>query len=75
LINDFVAAGYGVLTLNIDTECVTLQKALKQTTAPIACVGAGMDLGQCYLISTFFYLHYYQRYDPICCLKLFLDYY
>ena len=23
--NDFVAAGYGLLTLDVDTECVTLQ--------------------------------------------------
>lgn len=25
LVNDFVAAGYGLLTLDIDTECITLQ--------------------------------------------------
>jgi glucokinase len=25
LINDFVAAGYGLLTLNHSTECITLQ--------------------------------------------------
>lgn len=45
LINDFVAAGYGVLTLNVSKECITLQKAEKQTTAPIACIGAGTGLG------------------------------
>jgi glucokinase len=49
LINDFVAAGYGVLTLNTDHECITLQRAVKQTTAPIACIGAGTGLGQCFL--------------------------
>ena len=25
LVNDFVAAGYGLLTLDVDTECITLQ--------------------------------------------------
>lgn len=25
LVNDFVAAGYGLLTLDIDTECATVQ--------------------------------------------------
>lgn len=25
LVNDFVAAGYGLLTLDIDTECTTVQ--------------------------------------------------
>ena len=49
LINDFVAAGYGVLTLNTEHECITLQRAVKQTTAPIACIGAGTGLGQCFL--------------------------
>ena len=46
LINDFVAAGYGVLTLNTDVECITLQKATMQSTAPIACIGAGTGLGK-----------------------------
>lgn len=49
LINDFVAAGYGVLTLNTDQECITLQKAVMQGNAPIACIGAGTGLGQCFL--------------------------
>ena len=49
LINDFVAAGYGVLTLNTDVECITLQRAEKQVNAPIACIGAGTGLGQCFL--------------------------
>mmetsp|Transcript_1084 Transcript_1084/g.1214 ORF Transcript_1084/g.1214 Transcript_1084/m.1214 type:complete len:434 (+) Transcript_1084:124-1425(+) len=49
LINDFVAAGYGVLTLDIDKECKVLQKASHQSSAPIACIGAGTGLGQCYL--------------------------
>ena len=49
LINDFVAAGYGVLTVNVEKECLTLQKADRDSSAPIACIGAGTGLGQCYL--------------------------
>ena len=49
LINDFEAAGYGLLTLNTEIECVTLQRAEKQSGAPIACIGAGTGLGQCFL--------------------------
>ena len=48
LINDFVANGYGLLTLNHDKECVCLQDAPKIAGAPIACVGAGTGLGECY---------------------------
>lgn len=25
LVNDFVAAGYGLLTLDVESECITLQ--------------------------------------------------
>mmetsp|Transcript_23127 Transcript_23127/g.21023 ORF Transcript_23127/g.21023 Transcript_23127/m.21023 type:complete len:409 (-) Transcript_23127:71-1297(-) len=49
LINDFVANGYALLTLNEETECKVLQKAPKQPNAPIACIGAGTGLGECFL--------------------------
>lgn len=51
LVNDFVACGYGILTLDHDTECVTLQAGEKgrDPKAPIACIGAGTGLGECYL--------------------------
>lgn len=50
LVNDFLAVGYGLLTLKEETECVTLQAAPKCTTAPIACIGAGTGLGECFLV-------------------------
>lgn len=46
LVNDFVAAGYGLLTLDRDKECVCLQEAPHVEGAPIACVGAGTGLGE-----------------------------
>ena len=46
LINDFVANGYGLLTLDIGTECETLQASTRVKGAPIACVGAGTGLGE-----------------------------
>ena len=49
LINDFLAVGYGLLTLDEDRECLVLQKAEKRTTHPIACIGAGTGLGECFL--------------------------
>ena len=52
LINDFVAMGYGLLTLNEDTECQILQNASKVKGAPMACIGAGTGLGECYLTSS-----------------------
>jgi glucokinase len=36
LVNDFVAVGYGLLTLNENEECLVLQKGIKNKTAPIA---------------------------------------
>jgi glucokinase len=48
LINDFVAQGYGVLTLDESIECLVLQSAPK-LTAPIVCIGPGTGLGQCFL--------------------------
>ena len=49
LINDFLAMGYGILTLDEEKECVALQKAEKVRSAPIACIGAGTGLGECFL--------------------------
>ena len=48
LINDFVANGYGLLTLDEKSECVTLQGSPKVDGAPIACIGAGTGLGECF---------------------------
>ena len=48
LINDFVANGYGLLTLDEANECVSLQGAQKVAGAPIACIGAGTGLGECF---------------------------
>lgn len=49
LINDFVAVGYGLFSIDNDTECVTLQDAPRNPYAPVACIGAGTGLGQCFL--------------------------
>ena len=51
LVNDFVANGYGLLTLDEETECIALSNAPKVPNAPIACIGAGTGLGECYLTS------------------------
>uniref|UniRef100_A0A7S1HTF8 Glucokinase n=1 Tax=Eutreptiella gymnastica TaxID=73025 RepID=A0A7S1HTF8_9EUGL len=48
LINDFVANGYGLLTLKRE-ETVTLQDAPVKQGAPIACIGAGTGLGETFL--------------------------
>ena len=48
LINDFEAQGYGLLTLS-PQEKIKLNSAEPQPGAPIACVGAGTGLGECYL--------------------------
>jgi len=48
VINDFVAQGYGVLTL-ADSEVVQMAGPEPAPGAPIACVGAGTGLGQCFL--------------------------
>ena len=52
LCNDFLAVGYGLLTLDEETECEVLQAAPKQPGAPIVCIGAGTGLGECFLTST-----------------------
>eukprot|EP00667_Euglena_gracilis_P008522 EG_transcript_8623 len=49
LVNDFLAQGYGLLTLNLATECVCLHAAVPDPAAPIACIGAGTGLGECFL--------------------------
>lgn len=49
VVNDFVAMGYGLLTLNEEKECIVLQQAEKNPHAPIACIGAGTGLGQCFI--------------------------
>jgi len=48
LINDFEAQGYGLLTLG-KGEVIQLNDAAVAPGAPIACVGAGTGLGECYL--------------------------
>jgi len=48
LINDFEAQGYGLLTLS-SHEKVPLNDATPREGAPIACVGAGTGLGECFL--------------------------
>lgn len=50
VINDFVAQGYGVLTLG-DHEVIQLAGPEPCVGAPIACVGAGTGLGQCFLVA------------------------
>jgi glucokinase len=47
LVNDFLAQGYGVLTLS-DTEFITINDATPSDDGPIACVGAGTGLGECF---------------------------
>jgi len=49
LINDFVAQGYGILTLDDDTEVDVIQKARKLEGAPMAVLGAGTGLGEAFL--------------------------
>ncbi len=51
LINDFVALGYGLLTVDRKNskEVRVLQDAPVQPGAPIATIGAGTGLGECFL--------------------------
>eukprot|EP00968_Pinguiococcus_pyrenoidosus_P022594 scaffold3307_cov265-Pinguiococcus_pyrenoidosus.AAC.20 len=52
LINDFVANGYGLLTLDESPdseEVAVLQEAEKVDGGVIACIGAGTGLGECFL--------------------------
>lgn len=48
LVNDFQANGYGVLTLK-EEEYLLIQEATPNYSAPIACIGAGTGLGECFL--------------------------
>lgn len=50
LVNDFVAMGYGLLTLDMNNEedCIVVRAGVADG-GPIACVGAGTGLGECYL--------------------------
>ena len=55
VVNDFVGMGYGVLTVDVtnDEECKELNKGDGiDPVGPIACVGAGTGLGECYLTTT-----------------------
>ncbi|EDQ84837.1 uncharacterized protein MONBRDRAFT_34533 [Monosiga brevicollis MX1] len=51
LVNDFVANGFGLLTLNTH-EYETVQGGAHNSEAPIALVGAGTGLGECFLTYT-----------------------
>ncbi|MGK7920547.1 MAG: glucokinase [Trichodesmium sp.] len=49
LINDFEAVGYGILGLT-PNDLETLQVGEPQSDTPVAVIGAGTGLGQCFLI-------------------------
>ena len=49
LINDFVAIGYGISCLSA-ADVHTIQAGQPRVNAPIAVVGAGTGLGQCFLV-------------------------
>jgi glucokinase len=52
LVNDFVAAGYGLLTLDVgpqSKEVEVIQAAKVRPGAPIACIGSGTGLGETFL--------------------------
>ncbi|CAK0819994.1 unnamed protein product [Prorocentrum cordatum] len=49
VINDFVAQGYGTLTLRADEKIHIYGPKTALSGAPIACIGAGTGLGQCFL--------------------------
>jgi glucokinase len=48
LINDFTAVGYGLLGLERD-DLFTLQEGKPKVRSPIAVIGAGTGLGECFL--------------------------
>ena len=58
VVNDFVGMGYGALTLDKSKECIVINTGDaasyddENNTGPIACVGAGTGLGECYLTSS-----------------------
>ena len=49
LINDFAAVGHGIAALQ-DEQLATLQEGIPDASAPIAVIGAGTGLGECFLI-------------------------
>jgi glucokinase len=49
LINDFAAIGYGIAGLRAN-DLLTLQSVAPQMNAPIAVLGAGTGLGECFLV-------------------------
>jgi glucokinase len=51
--NDFVANGYGLLTLNHSdaNDVLVLQDVPPIFGAPLACIGAGTGLGECFVTS------------------------
>jgi glucokinase len=53
LMNDFVANGYGLLTLNHSdaNDVLVLQDVPPIFGAPLACIGAGTGLGECFVTS------------------------
>mmetsp|Transcript_9607 Transcript_9607/g.29080 ORF Transcript_9607/g.29080 Transcript_9607/m.29080 type:complete len:448 (+) Transcript_9607:159-1502(+) len=48
VVNDFVAGGFGILTL-LESEVTVLQEGRQIDFAPIAVLGAGTGLGECFL--------------------------
>eukprot|EP00746_Dinoflagellata_sp_MGD_P123498 gnl/MRDRNA2_/MRDRNA2_58139_c0_seq1.p1 gnl/MRDRNA2_/MRDRNA2_58139_c0~~gnl/MRDRNA2_/MRDRNA2_58139_c0_seq1.p1 ORF type:complete len:528 (-),score=103.79 gnl/MRDRNA2_/MRDRNA2_58139_c0_seq1:110-1693(-) len=48
ILNDFVVQGYGILTLGSE-DVICLHDAPSMPGAPIACLGAGTGLGECFL--------------------------
>lgn len=50
LVNDFVANGYGLLTLQ-RSEYEEIEEGEPDDHAPIALIGAGTGLGECFLTS------------------------
>lgn len=49
LINDYVAQGYGVLTLQVDHDCDVIQRAAPQPRAPKVVLGPGTGFGEAFL--------------------------
>ena len=51
VINDFVAVGNGLLTLEDEEKTNLNPEAVVVKSGPIACLGSGTGLGECYLTS------------------------
>jgi len=49
LINDFAAIGYGIAGLQ-DGQLATLQAGIPDSAAPVAIIGAGTGLGECFFL-------------------------